>query len=163
MDQGPEGLHMITDISKKQDMPKSFVAKILQKLAKAKIVSLTRGVNGGFALRKKPSEITLLHLIEAVQGPIFINACVVDNKSCSRRSRCSVHPVWIEIRDILIKKLNRYNFQKFLDNMMPVPAKSVRVPVSDVNYGCSACAAVRKGNPVLKNRSGLRILRERKA
>ncbi len=113
MAQETEKLHMITDIAKKQDMPKSFVAKILQKLAKAKIVSSTRGVNGGFALRKTPSEITLLHVIEAVQGPIFINSCMVDNKRCSRRSLCSVHPVWIEIRNILIDKLKKYDFQFF--------------------------------------------------
>lgn len=133
MSREPQKMHMIADISQAQDVPRSFLAKILQRLARADIVSSTRGVKGGFILNRKPSEITLLDIIETIQGPLAINSCVMDNKSCARKSHCSVHPVWTEIKDFLADKLREYDFEKFanaadravittncIDNLFPV-------------------------------------------
>ncbi|MCC6347783.1 MAG: Rrf2 family transcriptional regulator [Nitrospirales bacterium] len=110
MAQEPDTLHLITDIAASQEVPKSFLAKILQKLARAGIVSSTRGVNGGFTLSRRPADITLLDVIEAVQGPLALNACVIDRKACTRKEACSVHPVWMELREFLRGKMREYSF-----------------------------------------------------
>ena len=106
----PEALSSVEDISKAMLVPKTFLAKILQSLMKAGIVSSTRGVKGGFRLAKSPKDITLLEVIEAIQGPSASNVCAIDKKMCRLSSRCTVHPVWIKIREMVEKELRKTNF-----------------------------------------------------
>ena len=107
------GVTMVEEIARKMHSPKSFLAKILQKLVKAHIVKSFRGVKGGFALAKRPREITLLDVVEAVQGPVIMNICALDRKLCRFSSTCSIHPVWIEVRQQVEKLLKKKNFASF--------------------------------------------------
>jgi Rrf2 family protein len=102
---------MVDEISKEMHVPKSFLAKILQKLSKASLVKSYRGVKGGFALAHHPAEINLLQVIEAIDGPVAMNKCAMDKTICSFSATCSVHPVWIEIRKEVEKILRRKNFE----------------------------------------------------
>jgi Rrf2 family protein len=103
---------MVNEIAKGKCVPKSFLAKILQKLTKASIVRSYRGVKGGFELARPPKDITLLDVIEAIQGPVAMNICAIDEARCDFSSTCTVHPVWIEIRSEVEKILKRNNFAK---------------------------------------------------
>src|SRR5512135_1502464 len=76
------GVTMVDEISKEMNIPKSFLAKILQKLAKASLVKSYRGVKGGFELSRAPEEISLLGVIEAIQGPVAMNICALDSSLC---------------------------------------------------------------------------------
>jgi Rrf2 family protein len=109
-----DAIAIVDDIAAEMDIPKSFLAKILQKLAKAGIVKSTRGVRGGFRLAMDPSGISLLRVIEAIQGPLCLNICLIDEKHCRRTSFCSVHPAWIEIQKTVEKELRSYDFGKFM-------------------------------------------------
>jgi Rrf2 family protein len=153
MSKEPLKMHMIGDISQAQEIPKSFLAKILQRLARAEIVSSTRGVNGGFTLIRKPSEITLLDIIETIQGALAINSCVMDNKSCSRKSHCSVHPVWVEIKDFLADKLREYNFEKFANaadrSVVMTNCIDNLIQAGSNDEGCSFCLGEK-----IKSKSG---------
>jgi Rrf2 family protein len=102
------------EISRSASIPRSFLAKILQRLAKRGIVESIQGISGGFRLAKPPSRINLLEVIEAAQGPSAINICVVDKKNCDLSAACAVHPVWMELRDDLEKKLRRKTFARIL-------------------------------------------------
>lgn len=95
----------VTEVSRKMHIPKTFLAKIFQKLTKAGLVESIRGMNGGFRLAKKPVDISLLDIMTAIQGPIGINVCAVNSKQCSRSSTCSVHPVWVELRKEVNQRL----------------------------------------------------------
>src|SRR5512143_547580 len=97
-------------------IPKSFLAKVLQRLVRSHILTSMRGVNGGFRLAKKPSEISLLTILEAVQGPAAINVCAIDSKRCRLSATCSVHPVWVDIRHELEKRLRRQTMDKLAGN-----------------------------------------------
>ena len=101
---------MVDEISREMGIPKSFLAKILQKLSKADIVKSYRGVKGGFEIAKDPGEITLLNVIEAVQGPVAMNICALDDALCGYSSTCSIHPVWVEVRRTVEKLLGEKNF-----------------------------------------------------
>jgi Rrf2 family protein len=103
---------MVDEIAKGKCVPKSFLAKILQKLTKASIVKSYRGVKGGFELARPPKEITLLEVIEAIQGPVAMNVCAVNEAMCGFSSSCAVHPVWMEIRREVEKILEKKNFAK---------------------------------------------------
>lgn len=109
-----DGPLVVDRIAEEMCIPKTFLAKILQKLAKAGIVKSFRGAKGGCQLNRKPADITLLDVIEAIQGPVAMNACALDSKACGLSSKCSVHPVWIEVRKEVENILRKKNFAEFL-------------------------------------------------
>ena len=73
-----------------QNIPVDFAYKILQKLRRAKILESFKGVNGGFVLAKAPEKISLLEVIEAVQGRIVIRPCLLDDDNCVSVKPCPV-------------------------------------------------------------------------
>jgi len=106
----PDAVTSVEEISRDMFVPKTFLAKILQRLMKAGIVTSTRGVRGGFQLAKRPKDINLLDVIEAIQGPSAPNLCAIDKRMCQLSSRCTVHPVWMKIRGMVEKELRKTNF-----------------------------------------------------
>ena len=104
----------VNEIAKAMHIPKSFSAKILQRLVKAGIVISGRGIGGGFSLAKKPGNISILDVVKAIQGDSAINICAIDKKMCRLSNTCSVHPVWVELRGIIEKRLQKENFAKLI-------------------------------------------------
>ncbi len=102
----------VAEIAQGMHIPKSFLAKILQRLVRHHILQSIRGVKGGFMLAKKPSKITLLEITEAIQGPTGINICVIDSRRCRLSSTCPVHPVWKEIRKEVERRLKKQTIAK---------------------------------------------------
>lgn len=102
---------MVDEIAREMAVPKSFLAKIVQKLVRAKFAKSHRGVRGGFQLAKRPAEITLLNIIETIQGPVAMNRCAIDEEVCCFSSTCSVHPVWIDLRRKVEGYLGEINFE----------------------------------------------------
>ena len=87
------------DICRTQDVTPAFLTKILQPLIKAGIVSSQRGVGGGFLLAKTAADITLLDILQAEEGPLKLNHCLVEKEICQREAYCSAHEVWQEAQD----------------------------------------------------------------
>ncbi len=115
--ESPGEVVMVGGIAKAKSIPKSFLAKILQKLARANIVKSLIGVNGGFQLAKKSEKINLLDVILAIEGPVAMNKCAIDKKNCSLHNACPVHPVWLEIKEEVERRLKSYNFAKLATSL----------------------------------------------
>lgn len=81
---------MIDDVSREEHIPKSFLAKIFQNLAKAGLVRSIRGTGGGFALTKSPGEISVLEIIEAIEGKIVFQRCKLDKPDCDHVGGCAL-------------------------------------------------------------------------
>jgi Rrf2 family protein len=109
-------ISMIDVIATEMQIPKSFLAKILQKLARADLVKSFRGVKGGFQLARAPQEITLLDVVEAIEGEVEMNVCASDRTRCIRSSDCPVHPAWVEIRNDFRNILKKYNFVRLKES-----------------------------------------------
>lgn len=89
----------IRDLVKKLDLPYHFLAKILQGLTRKGMLISSKGPRGGFALAKPAREITLLQIVEAIDGPALITSCVLGFQECSGEHPCSVHDRWSGIRE----------------------------------------------------------------
>lgn len=89
---------MLRQIGNATKASQVFLAKIFQTLGNAHLVESSRGAVGGFRLAKKPEDITLKDIIEATEGPIQINVCVVDSKACGFSEACSAHVAWQKVR-----------------------------------------------------------------
>lgn len=86
----------IEDIAKSTDVPQPYLAKLFQTLAKKGFVRSYRGPGGGFLLARPTSEITLLEIIETMEGRIFLNDCLIHKGFCHRDEICPVHEIWKE-------------------------------------------------------------------
>ena len=104
--QDPGRTAMIDEIARDMESPRSFLAKILQKLARASLVVSFRGAKGGFRLAKPPEEISLYDLFLQTEGPAAArNTCAVSKKRCGTEGFCAIHPVWESARKDLIELL----------------------------------------------------------
>lgn len=88
--QAPGKLVMIEDVSRQEAIPKSFLAKIFQGLVKAEIIRSTRGSGGGFALAKAPEKISVLEVIEAIEGKIAFQRCQQEEPDCEHVGGCAL-------------------------------------------------------------------------
>ena len=102
------------DICATQGVTPAFLTKILQPLIKEGIVGSQRGVGGGFYLTRNPAEITLLDIVKAQEGPIYLNHCLVEERACERDLFCPVHGAWGEIREQFLQSLQRYSFHDLI-------------------------------------------------
>ena len=98
------------DIAERTDVPPPFLAKIAQQLARAGIIEILQGANGGYRLLADPEEITLLAVIEAIIGEISLNDCVGRPESCGISDICTVHRVWNKANQQLRATLQETNF-----------------------------------------------------
>ena len=86
-------------------VPDSFLSKVLQALARAQLVESRRGPDGGFELTADVQQLSLLEVVEAIDGPIRLNACLNSGGSCERQTWCSVRPVWQRSQDAMLDVL----------------------------------------------------------
>lgn len=99
-------------IADSQVVPMRFLLKIMPSLIKAGIVRSQRGVGGGYALARNPQDITLLDVLEAVEGPIYLNRCLINEDLCSKQGPpgCNVHKALAEIQQRLSRDFDSYTF-----------------------------------------------------
>ncbi|WP_432823105.1 RrF2 family transcriptional regulator [Trichloromonas sp.] len=97
--QEPGKLVLISEIADAVDVPQSFLAKIFQSITRLGIVRSSRGAGGGFCLARPAAQITLREVVEAVEGPICPNRCLIGAGTCERSDTCNVHPVWRRVQE----------------------------------------------------------------
>ncbi|MBM3144761.1 MAG: Rrf2 family transcriptional regulator [Chloroflexi bacterium] len=100
-------------IATEQHIPPSFLAKIVSQLSVAGLLHTSRGARGGVSLARDPGEISLLDVVEAIDGPIYLNECVGDDGMCTFDDNCPMKPVWCDVQRDLIERLSSTNFSDF--------------------------------------------------
>jgi len=115
-DKEQKNMAATSQIAKEQEIPASFLAKIISTLLKAKILETSRGARGGVSLARFPSEISLLDVVEAIDGEILLNECVSNSGKCSKESDCPLKPIWSEAQAVLVDKLRSTTFDQFSNN-----------------------------------------------
>src|SRR5512144_2890628 len=102
-------------VAKEQNIPPSFLAKIISQLSIAGLLHTSRGARGGVTLARDPKDVTLLEVIEAIDGPIQLTECVGADALCSFDEDCPLKPVWSEAQNELVKRLKGTNFATLLE------------------------------------------------
>ena len=102
------------EISSRQSIPAPFLAKIISQLALAGLVTTHRGAGGGVTLARPSAQITLLHVIEALEGPLRLNRCLLQPDSCPLDRECPVHPVWARAQEDLSALLSSTTFEELV-------------------------------------------------
>ena len=86
--------------------PESFLSKVLQALARAKLITSRRGPAGGFQISERGRQASMREVIEAIDGPMNLNVCLSDKRPCPRKDWCPAHPVWLQAQEVLLNVLN---------------------------------------------------------
>ncbi|MGH7827170.1 MAG: RrF2 family transcriptional regulator [Candidatus Binatia bacterium] len=96
--QDPDRCCSIAEIAKQQGVPKKFLEKIIQDLLRGGLIKSKRGPAGGYTLARLPREISFHDVIQAIEGPIAVNACLDEHLSCDQLPRCAMVGVWSEVQ-----------------------------------------------------------------
>lgn len=98
---------LTSEVAARQGIPAPFLAKIVLALTQANLLRSYRGAGGGLALAQPASQVNLLQIVEAIDGPVSLNRCVLWPEECSRSGACPVHEVWCEAHRLLADHLRR--------------------------------------------------------
>ena len=107
---GPDQRAATSQIAEDQQIPPSFLAKIVSQLSVAGLLQTSRGARGGVSLARTPEEISFLEVVEAIDGPILINECVTDEGACTFGESCKLRPVFCDAQADLVNRLETTSF-----------------------------------------------------
>lgn len=103
-----------SQIAEEQRIPPSFLAKIISQLSIAGLIHTSRGARGGVSLARPPEEITILEVVEAIDGPIALNECTSTPEACPFGANCPLRKLWCGTQAELVEKLRTTTFSQFV-------------------------------------------------
>ena len=117
----PETVCSAADVSTATGIAPPTVSKLLKSLARADLVSSTRGANGGYQLTRKPGEISAADVIDALEGPVSITECSASDSHCDFEHVCSVGSSWKRINVAIRHALEDVSLIDLLRANRPLP------------------------------------------
>ena len=109
------------EIAAAREIPEQFLGKIAQRLSRAGIIRILQGARGGYQLAIPAERISLLDVVEAAEGELGLNTCVMHASACSRTCVCAAHRVWAEARRQLRATLGGVSFAELAAQEGPLP------------------------------------------
>jgi Rrf2 family protein len=104
------------ELSKIINASKHHVSKVMQRLVKEGLLGSTRGPSGGFYLTKKPEQIKLIEILEAIEGEVSVNDCPIDNISCPFGS-CLMGGICYDLGEKLLDYIKKTTLQDIINNI----------------------------------------------
>lgn len=105
----------------------SFLSKVLQTLVRAELVASRRGQAGGFELLERGRSATVREVIEAVDGPVHLNVCLISGHSCVRQVWCPAHPVWARAQQAMLDVLGAAQISELADTALEAVSEKNKV------------------------------------
>jgi Rrf2 family protein len=103
-----------SQIAEEMRIPPSFLAKIISQLSIAGLIHTSRGARGGVSLARMPEDISMLEVVEAIDGPITMNECTNDPDHCPFGEGCPIHDIWCKTQWELVERLRHSTFAEFV-------------------------------------------------
>jgi Rrf2 family protein len=111
---GPGARASTAQIAEEQRIPATFLAKIISQLSAAGVLRAVRGARGGVTLARPPQDVSLLEIVEAIDGPVTLNACTSDPAQCPLGDDCTVRDVWCDAQADLVRRLAETRFGQLM-------------------------------------------------
>lgn len=112
----PAGTHTTArELAREKLIPHALARRIVTKLTAAGILQSARGLSGGITLARPPAEITILQVMQAVEGAPVVSPCVVEPASCPLMPACPVHEVWVDLQHSLETTLDHITFAQLAE------------------------------------------------
>jgi Rrf2 family protein len=108
---------LLPELAAATEAPESFLSKVLQALARGGLIESKRGHAGGFQISNRGRRASMRDVIEAIDGPITLNVCLVSGRSCHRKSKCRAHPVWERAQIAMLDVLSEAKISEMADEI----------------------------------------------
>lgn len=116
------------EIAADMEIPQRYVTQILADLVREGILTAVAGPGGGYALAKPAEDLTLLEVVEAAEGPVTLDRCVLRGGPCGWTEICPVHGVWTRAQQALVDELARITFAELARIDTAIEAGTFRLP-----------------------------------
>ena len=120
-DTGDGEITTCREVAERYHIPSEILGKVLQALAKAKLIESTQGAKGGYRLNRPLGQICFGQVIEALDGPIHLTPCSCENYVCPQESQCNIKEPVFHFQDQLMKYLYSINLDTFRNVNDPTP------------------------------------------
>ena len=114
---------LIRDIAQSQQISEKYISRLVIALRQAGMIRSVRGVNGGFHLDRKPEDITLLEVVEVMEGPLSIVDCVTAPKKCFHSVNCAPREIWCKLNEDIRELMRRTTLADILASCKEKNAK----------------------------------------
>ena len=116
------------ELAESYDLPPELLAKVLQLLVRAKLLASQQGIRGGYGLAKTPAEISVVDVINAIDGPMTVTACSESDQSCDQYSKCNIRdPLW-KLKDRIVSALAATTVAELASDLTPAAGTGQAVP-----------------------------------
>lgn len=120
-----------SELAERAGLEAPTVAKVLKPLAQAGLVEGFRGANGGYRLSRPASAISLVEIVEAMEGPLGMTECSVHEGQCGIEDSCGVRANWRRINDVVADALRGVSLAQMLGTARPAPRKGIPVQLAN--------------------------------
>lgn len=109
------------ELAESYDIPAELLAKVLQKLVRARLLASHQGIRGGYGLGRAADTISVADVIQAVDGPLTVTACSDSDHSCDQYEKCNIRdPLW-RIKDRIVSALAATSVAELAKDMAMLP------------------------------------------
>lgn len=126
--QNSEGRSKALEIAEAMDIPKGFLHQVLQELQRARLVVSQPSRHGGYALARPPEQISLLEIVESMEGPLDAGECALQGGPCHWEEVCALHWVWSSAREALAERLGQATLAQIADDDRALAEGKKRIP-----------------------------------
>lgn len=120
----PNRVHSAAELAERSRLELPTVSKVLKPLAHAGLVTGFRGASGGYRLARAPGQISLIEIVEAIEGPLGMTECSGEHSSCEHEPHCGVQGQWRQINDIIADTLRGMTLAQMLPKAIPIKLAS---------------------------------------
>jgi Rrf2 family protein len=126
---GDQGSSSAREIAALYDIPIELMAKVLQRLVRRGLLASHQGTRGGYELARRPTQISVADVIQAIEGPVTVTACSTEENQCEQFAKCNVRdPLW-KVRERILSALGDCTIAELAADPEPVPANTSRPAV----------------------------------
>ena len=108
-------LRLIRDIARSQQISEKYISRLIIDLRRAGMVKSVRGSKGGYELAQTPQSITLLDVVEVMEGPLSIVDCVCEPGRCSRNKMCVTRGIWQNLNSEFRESMRKVTLQDIVE------------------------------------------------
>ncbi len=117
----PDSVHSGAALAERTRLELTTVSKVLKALAQAGLIEGLRGAWGGYRMARPTDEVSLLEIVEAIEGPLGMTECTVPGSRCEHQAHCTVAPHWSQVNEVIVEALRSMTLARMLAPPAPIP------------------------------------------